>query len=123
MKIAIELTDRELKEVHYAIDKQLEEVKYEIEEIENTTALQTKKILLESSLSKLNIAYDYEKRLKNNSINKDLHELISQYNSTKEKILSYVDCSAVTQTPRSVIKGENGDTYTIAYEDGIWSVD
>lgn len=51
----VRLTDRELIEIRYAIDKQLEEVEYEIDEIEDTPVLQTKKMLLESAMSKINL--------------------------------------------------------------------
>lgn len=51
----VRLTDRELIEIRYAIDKQLEEVEYEIDEIEDTPVLQTKKILLKSAISKINL--------------------------------------------------------------------
>lgn len=51
----VRLTDRELIEIRYAIDKQLEEVEYEIDEIEDTPVLQTKKMLLESAISKINL--------------------------------------------------------------------
>lgn len=51
----VKLTDRELIEIRYAIDKQLEDVKYEIDEIEDTPVLQTKKMLLESVISKINL--------------------------------------------------------------------
>lgn len=46
---------RELIEIRYAIDKQLEKVEYEIDEIEDTPVLQTKKILLKSAISKINL--------------------------------------------------------------------
>lgn len=122
MKFNIELTDSELREVHYAINKQLEEVEYEIDEIEDTPVLQTKKSLLERVLSKLNLIYDYEKRIKNKSKNKDLQLLIDKCDFTGEKILSYIHCSLVTETPRAVV-GENRDNYTVIYENEIWSVD
>lgn len=51
----VRLTDRELIEIRYAIDKQLEKVEYEIDEIEDTPVLQTKKILLKSAISKINL--------------------------------------------------------------------
>lgn len=51
----VRLTDRELIEIRYAIDKQLEDVEYEIDEIEDTPVLQTKKMLLESAISKINL--------------------------------------------------------------------
>lgn len=122
MKVNIELTDRELKEVHYAINKQLEEVEYEIDEIEDTPVLRTKKSLLEDVLSKLNLSYDYEKRIKNKSKNKDLQLLVDNCDFTNEKVLSYIHHSGVTETPRAVI-GEDMDNYTVIYEDERWSVD
>lgn len=126
MKINIQLSDKELKEVHYAIDKQLEEVEYEIDEIEDTPVLRERKKRLENSLSKLNLAYDYENRIKGNSENNDIQKLIDKCNFNNEKILSYIHYSEITETPRAVIGEDRDDfkaNYTVVYEDERWSVD
>jgi hypothetical protein len=64
-----------------------------------------------------------KKSIKNDSKNKDLQLLLDKCNLTKEKILSYVECSAITETPRAVIESIVGDNYTVVYEDERWSVD
>lgn len=56
----LRLTHRELIELRYAIDKQLEEIEYEIDEIEDTPVLQTKKILLQNIISKINLNSEEE---------------------------------------------------------------
>lgn len=61
MKVSVEFTDEELKEVHSIISIKLEGVEYAIEEVEDTPELQIKKHLLEKILSKLNIANNYFK--------------------------------------------------------------
>lgn len=61
MKVSVEFTDEELKEIHSIISIKLEGVEYAIEEVEDTPELQIKKHLLEKILSKLNIANNYFK--------------------------------------------------------------
>lgn len=61
MKVSVEFTDEELKEVHSIISVKLAGVEYAIEEVEDTPELQIKKHLLEKILSKLNIANNYFK--------------------------------------------------------------
>lgn len=61
MKVSVEFTDEELKEIHFIISIKLEGVEYAIEEVEDTPELQIKKHLLEKILSKLNIANNYFK--------------------------------------------------------------
>lgn len=61
MKVSVEFTNEELKEVHSIISIKLEGVEYAIEEVEDTPELQIKKHLLEKILSKLNIANNYFK--------------------------------------------------------------
>lgn len=63
MKVSVEFTDEELKEVHSIISIKLEGVEYAIDEVEDTPELQIKKHLLEKILSKLNIAYNNEKEI------------------------------------------------------------
>ena len=63
MKVSVEFTDEELKEIHSIISIKLEGVEYAIDEVEDTPELQIKKHLLEKILSKLNIAYNNEKEI------------------------------------------------------------
>lgn len=62
MKVSVEFTDEELKEVHSIISIKLEGVEYAIEEVEDTPELQIKKHLLEKILSKLNIACNNDEK-------------------------------------------------------------
>ena len=62
MKVNVEFTDEELKEVHSIISIKLDGVEYAIEEVEDTPELQIKKHLLEKILSKLNIAYNNDEK-------------------------------------------------------------
>lgn len=62
MKVNVEFTDEELKEVHSIISIKLDGVEYAIEEVEDTPELQIKKHLLEKILSKLNIACNNDEK-------------------------------------------------------------
>ena len=61
MKINIEFTENEIKELNFIVSNKLEGVIYAIVEVEDTPELQTRKEVLENILSKLNEAYCNEK--------------------------------------------------------------
>ena len=62
MKINIEFTENEIKELNFIVSSKLEGVLYAIVEVEDTPELQTRKEVLENILSKLNEAYCNEKK-------------------------------------------------------------
>ena len=57
MKINIEFTENEIKELNFIVSSKLEGVLYAIVEVEDTPELQTRKEVLENILSKLNEVY------------------------------------------------------------------
>ena len=61
MKINIEFTENEIKELNFIVSSKLEGVLYAIDEVEDTPEMQTRKEVLENILSKLNEAYCNEK--------------------------------------------------------------
>lgn len=61
MKINIEFTENEIKELNFIVSSKLEGVLYAIVEVEDTPEMQIRKEVLENILSKLNEAYCNEK--------------------------------------------------------------